>query len=107
MSGTRSLTMGPLEWGMLVLLSIFWGGSFLFVGIAVSDFPAFTIAFLRVAIAQMTGLTSAVRVGSGVSAIAAFVAPACGVPPVSPIPPKLGRDLKRTLAVVGADSGLP
>ncbi len=51
MTGTRSLTMGPLEWAMLVLLSIFWGGSFLFVGIAVSDFPAFTIAFLRVAIA--------------------------------------------------------
>ncbi len=51
MTGTRSLTMGPLEWSMLVLLSIFWGGSFLFVGIAVSDFPAFTIAFLRVAIA--------------------------------------------------------
>ncbi len=51
MTGTRSLTMGPLEWSMLVLLSIFWGGSFLFGGIAVSDFPAFTIAFLRVAIA--------------------------------------------------------
>ncbi len=51
MNGKPGLSMGPLEWGLLVLLSIFWGGSFLFVGIAVSDFQAFTIAFLRVAIA--------------------------------------------------------
>lgn len=43
-----SLTMRPLEWAMLGVLSIFWGGSFLFVGIAVNDFQAFTIAFLRV-----------------------------------------------------------
>jgi drug/metabolite transporter (DMT)-like permease len=42
--------MRPLDWGMLIVLSIFWGGSFLFVGIAVSDFPAITIAFLRVII---------------------------------------------------------
>jgi drug/metabolite transporter (DMT)-like permease len=42
--------MRPLDWGMLIVLSIFWGGSFLFVGIAVSDFPAITIAFLRVVI---------------------------------------------------------
>jgi len=42
--------MRPLDWGMLIVLSIFWGGSFLFVGIAVSDFPAITLAFLRVII---------------------------------------------------------
>ena len=28
-------TMTPLEWGMLVALSILWGGSFFFNGIAV------------------------------------------------------------------------
>lgn len=48
---TKSMT--PLEWSMLLVLSIFWGGSFLFVGLAVLDFPAFTIAFLRVAIATV------------------------------------------------------
>lgn len=50
MTVTSNLSMRPLDWGMLIVLSIFWGGSFLFVGIAVSDFPAITIAFLRVVI---------------------------------------------------------
>lgn len=51
MAGKKPMT--PLEWGMLVLLSVFWGGSFLFVGIAVSDFQPFSVAFLRVAIATV------------------------------------------------------
>ncbi|MDH3738429.1 MAG: DMT family transporter [Alphaproteobacteria bacterium] len=45
--------MAPLEWGLLIVLSIFWGGSFLFVGIAVSDFQPVSIAFIRVAIATV------------------------------------------------------
>lgn len=53
MTVTPSLSMRPLDWGMLIVLSTFWGGSFLFVGIAVSDFPAITIAFLRVVIGTM------------------------------------------------------
>jgi drug/metabolite transporter (DMT)-like permease len=47
---TAKLSMRPIDWGMLIVLSTFWGGSFLFVGIAVSDFQSFTIAFLRVVI---------------------------------------------------------
>lgn len=43
--------MGALEWVLLIALSIIWGGSFLFVGIAVSALPTFTIVLLRVAIA--------------------------------------------------------
>lgn len=50
MANTSKLSMRPIDWGMLIVLSTFWGGSFLFVGIAVSDFPAITIAFLRVII---------------------------------------------------------
>lgn len=53
MTVTPGLSMRPLDWGMLIVLSTFWGGSFLFVGIAVSDFPAITIAFLRVVIGTM------------------------------------------------------
>ena len=51
MADIQAKPMVPLEWGMLLVLSIFWGGSFLFVGLAVRDFQPFTIAFLRVAIA--------------------------------------------------------
>lgn len=44
--------MGALEWVLLIALSIIWGGSFLFVGIAVSALPTFTIVLLRVTIAS-------------------------------------------------------
>jgi drug/metabolite transporter (DMT)-like permease len=43
--------MKPSEWGMLVLLSVFWGGSFFFTEIALRGFQPFTIVFLRVIIA--------------------------------------------------------
>ena len=54
MIGGQIKSMNPLQWGLLIILSIFWGGSFLFVGIAVEDFQPFTIAFLRVLIAGVS-----------------------------------------------------
>jgi drug/metabolite transporter (DMT)-like permease len=45
--------MKPIEWGMLVLLSVFWGGSFFFVEIALRDFQPFLIVFLRVTLAAV------------------------------------------------------
>jgi len=45
--------MGALEWALLIILSVIWGGSFLFVGIAVSALPTFTIVLLRVTIAAL------------------------------------------------------
>lgn len=45
--------MGALEWGLLIALSILWGGSFFFVGVAVAELPPFTIVLLRVAIAAV------------------------------------------------------
>ncbi|MBY0611859.1 MAG: DMT family transporter [Beijerinckiaceae bacterium] len=45
--------MSPHEWGMLLVLSILWGGSFYFIGIAVKGLPPFTIVFLRVAMAAL------------------------------------------------------
>tara|TARA_B110000196_G_scaffold11592_2_gene9547 strand:- start:23629 stop:24555 length:927 start_codon:yes stop_codon:yes gene_type:complete len=52
MTSGQIKSMNPFQWGLLIILSIFWGGSFLFVGIAVQDFQPFTIAFLRVSIAS-------------------------------------------------------
>ncbi len=40
--------MTPAEWGMLGLLSVFWGGSFLFNGIALREVPVFSIVAFRV-----------------------------------------------------------
>ncbi len=43
--------MALTQWLLLAVLSVLWGGSFLFVGIAVEDLPAFTIVLWRVALA--------------------------------------------------------
>lgn len=45
--------MGPAEWGLLVALSAIWGGSFLFVALAVRDLPPLTIVALRLALAAL------------------------------------------------------
>lgn len=46
-------TMGSREWGMLLALSVLWGGSFFFTGIAVKELPPFTIVALRVGLAAL------------------------------------------------------
>jgi drug/metabolite transporter (DMT)-like permease len=45
---TVNRTMSSLEWGMLIALSVLWGGSFFFTGVAVKELPPFTIVLLRV-----------------------------------------------------------
>ncbi|OCO98356.1 MULTISPECIES: DMT family transporter [unclassified Ensifer] len=45
--------MGAREWGMLILLSLLWGGSFFFIGVAVKALPPVTIVALRVSLAAI------------------------------------------------------
>jgi drug/metabolite transporter (DMT)-like permease len=45
--------MGKAEWAMLIALSVLWGGSFLFVGLAVRELPPLTIVLARVAVAAL------------------------------------------------------
>lgn len=47
-------TMSQAEWLLLILLSIVWGGSFFFVGVAVEALPPLTIVALRVSLAALT-----------------------------------------------------
>lgn len=47
----NQLSMGALEWALLLVLSILWGGSFFFAKVALSEIPPLTLVFLRVAIA--------------------------------------------------------
>lgn len=50
-------TMSAAEWAMLLALSLLWGGSFFFTGIAVRELPPLTIVVLRVGLAAaMLGL---------------------------------------------------
>ena len=46
--------MTALEWGLLLALSVLWGGSFFFNGVAVRELPTFTIVVARVALAAAT-----------------------------------------------------
>ncbi len=46
--------MGIKEWSLIVILSILWGGSFFFVGVAVKEMPPLTIVLCRVCAANMT-----------------------------------------------------
>lgn len=46
-------TMTASDWALLGILSVVWGGSFLFVGIAVRELPPLTIVALRVAMAAL------------------------------------------------------
>ncbi len=45
--------MGIKEWGLIIILSIIWGGSFFFVGVAVGELPPFTIVLGRVCLASI------------------------------------------------------
>ncbi len=45
--------MGFKEWMLIIVLSIMWGGSFFFVGVAVKELPPLTIVLCRVALASI------------------------------------------------------
>ena len=48
-----SRIMSPLEWGLLLILSILWGGSFFFVEVALTELPPFTVVLGRVGFAAI------------------------------------------------------
>ena len=48
-----SRMMGLRDWGLVAALSVIWGGSFFFIGIAVKSLPPLTLVFLRVALAAV------------------------------------------------------
>ena len=45
--------MTLMEWAFLLFLSVLWGGSFFFVGVAVAEVPPFTLVCLRVGLAAL------------------------------------------------------
>lgn len=50
---TRAMKMDRRDWPLLGLLSILWGGTFFFVGVALKDLPPLLIVFARVSLAAM------------------------------------------------------
>ncbi len=49
----RPKTMNAEEWGLLILLSVLWGGAFFFAGVAVKELPPLTVVLARVAMAAV------------------------------------------------------
>jgi drug/metabolite transporter (DMT)-like permease len=45
---SASPVMNLQDWGLLVFLSILWGGSFMFIGIAVKELPPLVVVLVRV-----------------------------------------------------------
>jgi drug/metabolite transporter (DMT)-like permease len=41
------------DWSLLGVLSVLWGGSFFFIGVALRELPPLTVVFLRVALAAL------------------------------------------------------
>ena len=62
-SSSISVLMNSRAWAMLITLSILWGGSFFFVGIAVTELPPLTIVLYRVGIAAITLWCVALAIG--------------------------------------------
>jgi len=57
-------SMSLYEWLLLTILSILWGGSFFFVGVAVEALPPLTIVTLRVSVAAIALLAIVYFTGS-------------------------------------------
>ena len=51
MTAAMQRAMTAREWGLLAILSLLWGGSFFFVGVAVKELPPLTLVALRVGLA--------------------------------------------------------
>jgi len=56
-------TMAASDWALLAVLSLVWGGSFLFIGVAVRELPPLTIVAVRVVTAALALLVTLRLVG--------------------------------------------
>jgi len=56
-------SMGPRDFGLLLILSLLWGGSFFFIGVAVRALPPLVIVLLRVCLAATALLSFTWLVG--------------------------------------------
>ncbi len=45
-SADVNAVMGVREWGLILILSVIWGGSFFFVGVAVKEMTPLTIVWV-------------------------------------------------------------
>ena len=66
MSNSKTQTMTGFEWMLLVLLSVVWGGSFFFNGIALREFLTLSIVTAKVGLAALALLFLMKMMGQGI-----------------------------------------
>jgi len=54
-------TMDGQDWGLLILLSVLWGGAYFFAGVAVKELPPLTVVLARVSLAAVSVALVVVR----------------------------------------------
>ena len=79
MPGTRIAgAMGPLEWALLITLSVLWGGTFFFAEVALEEVQPLTLVFARVGLAAVALVLALYATGQrmpgGIALWAAFFA---------------------------------
>ncbi|MBM3346856.1 MAG: DMT family transporter, partial [Betaproteobacteria bacterium] len=62
-SRAGGFAMGPAEWGLLLLLSVLWGGTFNLIQLALRELPPFTLVCLRMIITTVALAAVAVALG--------------------------------------------
>ena len=67
MSIATNRTMSAREWGMLLGLSVLWGGSFFFTHVALTALPPMTLVVLRVGLAALVLNIATRLLGIGIS----------------------------------------
>jgi drug/metabolite transporter (DMT)-like permease len=73
MPGTRIAgTMGPLEWTLLLTLSVLWGGTFFFAEVALEEVRPLTLVFARVGLAALALLLAVWATGQRIPRSAAL-----------------------------------
>lgn len=53
MTAPPNRPMTPYEWGLLLTLSVLWGGSFFFNGVAIRELPVFAVVVARVGLSAL------------------------------------------------------
>ncbi|HYE50622.1 MAG TPA: DMT family transporter [Azospirillaceae bacterium] len=71
-SGPAAPRLGAAEWGLLLALSLLWGGSFFFGKVALAELPPLTLVLLRVGIGALALLALARATGQRVPLAASW-----------------------------------
>ncbi len=94
---SRSYPIPPLAWALILVLSLLWGGSYFFAGVAVAELPPLTIVTLRVGMGLLNNaipfsliVWGQTQIGSGLASIMNATTPIFAVLVAHALPKAIG-----------------